>query len=112
MFPVISGWLEADKEMQSYISQMKQTKYNDTVIQSRRKDAYFSSKSCRKTYDEILDFEKLGKADRLLYRPTPWYLGPVICNALRVSTMLTSRCRRAFAGVRLRLRAHRITMAM
>ena len=39
---LISGWLEADKEMQSYISQMRQTKYNDTVVQTRRKDAYFS----------------------------------------------------------------------
>ena len=41
MFPVISGWLDADKEMQSYISQMRQTKYTDTIMQSRRKDAYF-----------------------------------------------------------------------
>ena len=34
MFPVITNWLDADPEMESFISQMRQTKYSDKIIQS------------------------------------------------------------------------------
>jgi sulfur-oxidizing protein SoxB len=84
MFPVITNWLEADKEMESFISQMRQTKYTDKIIQSRRKDAFFTPAWVGKTYDEILT-EKLAKADQLLYRRGN-FMGTwdqVICNALR-----------------------------
>ncbi|MEE2820854.1 MAG: 5'-nucleotidase C-terminal domain-containing protein [Pseudomonadota bacterium] len=84
MFPVISDWLDADKEMESFITQMRQTKYSDKIIQSRRKDAFFTPEWVGKTYDEILT-ERLAKADRLLYRRGN-FMGTwdqVICNALR-----------------------------
>ena len=63
---------------------MRQTKYTNTIMQSRRKDAYFSPSWVGKTFDEILT-EKLAKADRLLYRRGN-FMGTwdqVICNALR-----------------------------
>ena len=84
MFPVISNWLDADEEMESFISQMRQTKYSDKIIQSRRKDAFFTPEWGGKTYDEILT-EWLAKADQLLYRRGN-FMGTwdqVICNALR-----------------------------
>ncbi|MCL4108336.1 UNVERIFIED_CONTAM: hypothetical protein GTU68_065364 [Idotea baltica] len=60
MKPVFSNWLEADSEMEAYLSQM------------------------RKSYDEILT-EKLAIADRTLYRRGN-FMGTwdqVLCNALR-----------------------------
>jgi sulfur-oxidizing protein SoxB len=84
MFPVITNWLEADQEMASFISQMRQTKYSDKIVQSRRKDKFYTPAWIGKTYDEILT-EKLAKADRLLYRRGN-FMGTwdqVICNALR-----------------------------
>ena len=51
---MISNWPEADKEMESFISQMRQTKYTDKIIQSRRKDAFYTPAWVGKTYDEIL----------------------------------------------------------
>ena len=84
MFPVISDWLVADREMESFITQMRQTKYSDKIIQSRRKDTFYTPQWVGKTFDEILT-EKLAKADRLLYRRGN-FMGTwdqVICNALR-----------------------------
>ena len=84
MFPVISDWLDADKEMESFIPKCVKPKYSDKIIQSRRKDAFFTPQWVGKTYDEILT-EKLAKADQLLYRRGN-FMGTwdqVICNALR-----------------------------
>lgn len=84
MFPVISDWLPADKEMQAFLDQMRSTVYDESIIESRRKDSYFNPKWVGKTYDQILT-EKLAKADQTLYRRGN-FMGTwdqVICNALR-----------------------------
>jgi sulfur-oxidizing protein SoxB len=84
MLPVITGWLDEDKEMSAYINQMRQTKYNDKIIESRAPDRYFNKSRLGKTYEEILS-EKLAIADRLLYRRGN-FIGTwdqVLCNALR-----------------------------
>lgn len=84
MFPVISNWLDPDSEMEAYIKQVRHTRYDNRVIQSRRKDALYNETWIGKTYDEILT-EKLAKADRLLYRRGN-FMGTwdqIICNALR-----------------------------
>jgi len=84
MLPVITDWLDADKEMQAYINQMRQTKYDENIIESRSKDLFFNPARVGKTYEEILS-EKLAKADRLLYRRGN-FMGTwdqVLCNALR-----------------------------
>ena len=84
MFPVISDWLEADQEMASFISQMRQTIYDENIVESRRQNTRFNPKWVGKTFETILS-EKLAKADRLLYRRGN-FMGSwdqVICNALR-----------------------------
>ena len=84
MLPVITGWLDEDKEMSAYINQMRQTKYDDKIIESRASDRFFNKTRLGKTYEEILS-EKLAVADRLLYRRGN-FMGTwdqVLCNALR-----------------------------
>lgn len=84
MLPVISDWLDPDKEMQAYINQMRQTKYDENIVESRSKELFFNKGRVGKTYEEILG-EKLAKADRLLYRRGN-FMGTwdqVLCNALR-----------------------------
>jgi len=84
MMPIISDWLPADKEMQAYIDQMRQTKYDDKVIESRIKEFHYNKDRLGKTYEEILG-EKLAIADRTLYRRGN-FMGTwdqVLCNALR-----------------------------
>ena len=84
MMPIISDWIEEDKEMQAYIDQMRQTKYDDKVIESRNKEFYFNKGRLGKSYEEILG-EKLAIADRTLYRRGN-FMGTwdqVLCNALR-----------------------------
>ena len=82
--PVITDWLEADKEMESFIDQMRQTTYDENVIEARNKKWQNNPARVGKTYEEILS-EKLAKADRTLYRRGN-FMGTwdqVICNALR-----------------------------
>ena len=84
MLPIISDALPADKELQAYIDQMRQTKYDDKIIESRAPDRFFNKSRLGKTYEEILS-EKLAIADRLLYRRGN-FMGTwdqVLCNALR-----------------------------
>ena len=84
MLPIISDALPADKEMQAYIDQMRSTKYDENVVESRVKERYFNKSRLGKTYAEILD-EKLAIADRVLYRRGN-FMGTwdqVLCNALR-----------------------------
>jgi sulfur-oxidizing protein SoxB len=84
MLPIISNWLDADKEMQAYINQMRQTRYDENIVESRSKEFFFNKNRVGKTYEEILG-EKLAKADRLLYRRGN-FMGTwdqVLCNALR-----------------------------
>ena len=84
MLPIISDMLPADKEMQAYIDQMRQTKYDDKIIESRSSEFFYNPARVGKTYEEILG-EKLAIADRLLYRRGN-FMGTwdqVLCNALR-----------------------------
>lgn len=84
MLPVLTNWLPADKEMQAYIDQMRQTKYDEKIIESRAKEFFYNKSRVGKSYEEILG-EKLAIADRLLYRRGN-FMGTwdqVLCNALR-----------------------------
>ena len=84
MLPVFSDWLPADKEMGAYIKQMRQTKYDDKIVESRASKFFYNQSRVGKTYEEILS-EKLAIADRLLYRRGN-FMGTwdqVLCNALR-----------------------------
>ena len=84
MLPVISDWLPADKEMDAFIRQMRQTKYDEKIVESRASKYFFNKDRVGKTYEEILG-EKLAIADRLLYRRGN-FMGTwdqVLCNALR-----------------------------
>ncbi|MDH5518060.1 MAG: 5'-nucleotidase C-terminal domain-containing protein [Gammaproteobacteria bacterium] len=84
MMPIITDWLPADKEMQSFIDQMRQTKYDTNIIESRNKEFYYNKDRLGKTYEEILS-EKLAIADRTLYRRGN-FMGTwdqILCNALR-----------------------------
>jgi sulfur-oxidizing protein SoxB len=84
MFPIISEWLPEDKEMKAYITQMRNTKYDEKVVESRSSKFSNNPKRLGKTYNEILS-EKLAIADRTLYRRGN-FMGTwdqVLCNALR-----------------------------
>ncbi|MBT8129130.1 MAG: 5'-nucleotidase C-terminal domain-containing protein [Gammaproteobacteria bacterium] len=84
MLPVFADALPADKELQAYINQMRNTRYDENIIESRVKKMYFNKKRVGKTYKEILE-EKLAIADRTLYRRGN-FMGTwdqVLCNALR-----------------------------
>ena len=84
MLPILSDEIPADKEMQAFIDQMRSTKYDENIIESRVKEKYFNTSRVGKTYAEILD-EKLAIADRLLYRRGN-FMGTwdqILCNALR-----------------------------
>lgn len=84
MLPVITEWLPADKEMEAYINQMRQTKYSDKIVESRASKFFYNQSRVGKTFEEILN-EKLAIADRLLYRRGN-FMGTwdqILCNALR-----------------------------
>jgi sulfur-oxidizing protein SoxB len=84
MRPVISEWLPEDKEMAAYINQMRQTKYDENIVESRNSKRFFYPARVGKTFEEILG-EKLAIADRTLYRRGN-FMGTwdqVLCNALR-----------------------------
>ena len=84
MMPVFDDKLETDKEIQAFIDQMRSTKYDEKIIESRAKERFYLKDRVGKTYSEILD-EKLAKADRTLYRRGN-FMGTwdqVLCNALR-----------------------------
>ncbi|MDH5387789.1 MAG: 5'-nucleotidase C-terminal domain-containing protein [Gammaproteobacteria bacterium] len=84
MLPVFADALPADKEMQAYIDQMRNTKYDKNIIESRVKEHFYLDSRLGKTFKEILD-EKLAIADRLLYRRGN-FMGTwdqILCNALR-----------------------------
>ena len=84
MLPIFADALPADKELQAYIDQMRTTKYDENVIESRVKKLYFNKDRLGKSYKEILE-EKLAIADRTLYRRGN-FMGTwdqVLCNALR-----------------------------
>jgi sulfur-oxidizing protein SoxB len=82
--PVITEWLPADREMEAYIAQMRQTKYDTSIVESRARELFYNKDRLGRTFEEILS-EKLAIADRLLYRRGN-FMGTwdqVLCNALR-----------------------------
>jgi len=84
MLPVITDWLPADKEMNAYLKQMRNTKYSKKIVESRNKKYFYNTSRLGKTFDNILT-EKLAIADRDLYRRGN-FMGTwdqVVCNALR-----------------------------
>jgi sulfur-oxidizing protein SoxB len=84
MLPVFENMLPADKEMEAYLTQMRSTKYDEKIVESRAEDRYFNKDRVGKTFEEILS-EKLAIADRTLYRRGN-FMGTwdqVLCNALR-----------------------------
>jgi len=84
MLPIVSDWIEPDKEMQAYIKQMRNSIYTDKIIESRSSKFAVNQKRVGKTFESILG-EKLAIADRTLYRRGN-FMGTwdqVICNALR-----------------------------
>ncbi len=84
MLPVITNMLDADPEMEAYLKQMRDTKYDEKIIESRNPERRYSKDRLGKTFKEILE-EKLAIADRLLYRRGN-FMGTwdqILCNALR-----------------------------
>lgn len=84
MLPVVSDLLDEDQEMAAYIKQMRATKYDKNIIESRNQKFFFNKARVGKSYEEILS-EKLAIADRTLYRRGN-FMGTwdqVLCNALR-----------------------------
>lgn len=84
MMPIMADALDADKEMQAYIDQMRKTVYDENIVESRSSKMFFNKSRVGKTFDEILS-EKLAIADRVLYRRGN-FMGTwdqILCNALR-----------------------------
>ena len=84
MLPILENELAADKEMQAYIDQMRDTVYDENIIESRVQHMFFNKSRVGKSYADILN-EKLAIADRTLYRRGN-FMGTwdqVLCNALR-----------------------------
>lgn len=84
LLPVFTNMLAADKEMDDYINGMRQTKYDETVIEGRREDNAFNKAHLGKTYEELLG-EVCGTAGETLYRRGN-FMGTwdqVMVNALR-----------------------------
>ncbi|SFV69642.1 Sulfur oxidation protein SoxB [hydrothermal vent metagenome] len=67
MLPIISNMINPDKEMQSYIDNMRQTKYSTKVVESRNPKMANNKDRLGKTYEEICN-EKLCKTEQTLYR--------------------------------------------
>ncbi len=84
LLPVFSNILPADKEMDTYINTMRQTKYDEKVIEGRRPDNAFNKDRVGKSYESILN-EVCGVAGETLYRRGN-FMGTwdqVMVNALR-----------------------------
>lgn len=84
LLPVFANMLTADKEMDTYINTMRQTKYDDKVIEGRRADNAVNKDRLGKTYESLLN-EVCGVAGETLYRRGN-FMGTwdqVIVNALR-----------------------------
>ena len=67
MLPIFSDFVKADEEMERFINELSQRRYDEQVVESRRPEDAFNLNWVGKTYEEILT-EPLGIADRTLYR--------------------------------------------
>lgn len=84
LVPVFEDLLPADAEMVSFIDGVRNTVYDETVVESRAPDYQVNPERVGKTYAEILS-EKLAIADRPLYRRGN-FMGTwdqLICDAMK-----------------------------
>ncbi|WP_178862213.1 5'-nucleotidase C-terminal domain-containing protein [Thiomicrorhabdus cannonii] len=84
LFPVFANVLPADKTVDQFITQMRQTKYSESIIESRNPKYAVNQDRLGKTYESILN-EELAIAEDTLYRRGN-FMGTwdqVIVNALR-----------------------------
>lgn len=83
MLPVFEQLLPADKSVTDYIKQLRQTVYDENIIESRSPDYKVNPSRVGKTFDVILN-ERLAKSNDLLYRRGN-FMGTwdqLICDAL------------------------------
>ena len=84
MLPVFDDLLDADPEMEAYISGVRSATYDDKVVECRAPDFQVNASRVGKSYAEIVG-EKLAKADRALFRRGN-FMGTwdqLICDAMR-----------------------------
>jgi len=84
MLPIITNDIKPDKEVESFIKQMRNTKYDKNVVEARNSAVSNNPSRLGKTYDEILS-EKLCTTEQTLYRRGN-FMGTwdqVLVNALR-----------------------------
>jgi len=67
MLPILTNFIEPNKKMSSFISKMRTTKYDNSVVEARNKKWANSPDRLGKTYDDILT-EKLCSTEQTLYR--------------------------------------------
>ena len=83
MLPVFERALEPDPEVVAFLTRLRETKYDENIVESRRKEYFFNPARVGKSYGEILD-EKLAIAGTTLYRrgnfEGTW--DQVLCDAL------------------------------
>ncbi|MEA3292140.1 MAG: thiosulfohydrolase SoxB, partial [Pseudomonadota bacterium] len=83
MLPVFEQGVEPDKEMEAFLAQLREKKYDENIVESRRQEYFFNSTRVGKSFGEILD-EKLAIAGTTLYRRGN-FMGTwdqVLCDAL------------------------------
>jgi len=67
MLPILTNLIKPDAEMVSYINKMRNTKYDDNVVEARSSVMSNNPSRVGKTYEEILT-EKLCTTEQTLYR--------------------------------------------
>ncbi len=67
LLPVFSNLIAADAEMTAYIQKIRSTSYDESIIESRRSEAFYHKDRMAKTYAEILQ-QPLAIAGETLYR--------------------------------------------
>jgi len=100
MLPILTNLIKPDAAMVSYITKMRNTKYDKNVVEARSSTMSNNPDRVGKTYDEILT-EKLCSTTQTLYRRGN-FMGTwdqVLVNSLREDTMQTLPCRQECAGV-------------
>jgi len=83
LVPVFENLLDPDPTMATFISTLRETEYDETVVESRSAEFKFNPQRVGKSYQQILE-EKLAIADRALYRRGN-FMGTwdqLICDAL------------------------------
>ncbi len=84
MLPILTNFIKPNKEMVSFIDKMRNTKYDEKVVEARNKEMANNADRVGKTYKEILT-EKLCETEQTLYRRGN-FMGTwdqVLVNALR-----------------------------